>query len=232
MTESVYNGANDPFQNFVVRLVMAISMQKLDTQYAGLADSYYLAAIGYFEDVVRPKDLKTLQCLILVGQYSLLTPTRTAVYYVIGLATKICQQLGFADEKTIALGADDALTLDMRRRVSWSIRTMEYGLSQAMGRPCGFSKTDDDVDVGYFDTAKDINIAKDGIIQGPPDVKKLVAIHFCKMRELQAEIRRVLYKKKANGPRDDGHPWFLEFEGRMNMWLEASPTDPAWCKPW
>ena len=66
MTESVYSGTNDPFQNFVVRLVMAISMQKLDTQYAGLADSYYLAAIGYFEDVVRPKDLKTLQCLILV----------------------------------------------------------------------------------------------------------------------------------------------------------------------
>ncbi|KAJ1333786.1 proline utilization trans-activator [Microdochium nivale] len=232
MTDNVFAGSKDPFQNFVVRLVIAISMQKLDAQYAGLADSYYLAAIGYFEDVVRPKDLKTLQCLVLVGQYSLLTPTRTAVYYVIGLATKICQQLGFADEKTIALGAGDPLTLDMRRRVSWSVRTMEYGLSQSMGRPCGFAKTDDNVDVKYFDVAKDVNITEKGILPGPPDVKKIIAIHFCKMRELQAEIRRVLYSKKPSGPKDDGHPWFREFEERMSRWLEASPTDPVWCKAW
>ncbi|KAI1484452.1 fungal-specific transcription factor domain-containing protein [Biscogniauxia mediterranea] len=230
--DDVYKGSRDSYQNFIVRLAMAISMQKLDTTYAGLADSYYLAAMKYFEDVVRPKDLKTLQCLILVGQYSLLTPTRTAVYYIIGLATRICQQLGLADEKTITLGANDPMTLDMRRRLSWAVTCMEFGLAQSMGRPNGFAKTNDLVDIKFFETVPDANISENGIIPGPPDEKKLVAIHFCKMRVLQAEIRRVLYEKKLPEPRSDRHPWFMQMEAKMDEWLRSSPENPPWCKPW
>ncbi|KAI0165656.1 hypothetical protein GGR57DRAFT_130348 [Xylariaceae sp. FL1272] len=230
--ENVYAGTQDPYQNFVVRLVMAISMQKLDSTYAGLADSYYLAAMQYFEAVVRPKDLKTLQCLILIGQYSLLTPTRTAVYYIVGLATRISQQLGLADEKTIALGVSDPLTLDMRRRLSWIVISFELGLSQAMGRPNGFAKSEDIVDVGWFDTVPDANISESGIVPGPVEEKKLVAIHFYKMRLLQADIRRILYEKKHVEPRHSHHRWFTEMEAKLSQWLEKSPESPAWCKPW
>ncbi|KAI2607242.1 fungal-specific transcription factor domain-containing protein [Hypoxylon fragiforme] len=230
--EDVYAGSQDSYQNFVVRLVIATSMQKLDATYAGLADSYYLAAMEYFEDVVRPKDLKTLQCLVLIGQYSLLTPTRTAVYYIVGLATRICQQLGFADEKTISIGANDPLTLDMRRRLSWIVTSMELGLAYSMGRPNGFAKSDDVSDVKFFENVGDENIHESGIIPGPPNEKKLVAIHFCKMRLLQAEIRRVLYEKKYSEPRDDRHPWFANMEAKMDQWLRESPENPPWCKPW
>ncbi len=65
--DDVYAGSQDPHKNFSVKMVIAISMQKLGTQYSGLADSYYLAAMAYMEDVIRPKDLKTLQCLVLVA---------------------------------------------------------------------------------------------------------------------------------------------------------------------
>ncbi|RYP26451.1 hypothetical protein DL767_008013 [Monosporascus sp. MG133] len=230
--DEVYAGNQEAYQNFLVRLVMATSLQKLDATYAGLADSYYLSAMQYFEDVLRPKDLKTLQCLLLLAQYSLLTPTRTAVYYIVGLATRICQQLGLADEKTIAIGVTDPLTIDVRRRVSWSVTAMEFGLSQIMGRPTGFAKTNDRIDVKFFDTVSDANISESGIVPGPPDEKKLVAIHFCKMRELQAEIRRVLYEKKRTEPEDDRHPWFAMMENKLKLWLSASPESPAWCKPW
>jgi hypothetical protein len=77
-----------PYQHFVCRMVIAISMQKIDTQHAGLADSFYLAALKYLEPVVRPMDLKTLQCFALMAEYSLLTPTRTAIYYVVGIGNQ------------------------------------------------------------------------------------------------------------------------------------------------
>ncbi|KAH9987437.1 fungal-specific transcription factor domain-containing protein [Xylariaceae sp. FL0662B] len=230
--DEVYGGSQDPYQNFVVRLVMATSMQKLDATYAGLADSYYLAGMRYFEDVVRPKDLKTLQCLVLIGQYSLLTPTRTAVYYIVGLATRIAEQLGLTDEKTISIGVNDPLTLDMRRRLSWIVAMMELGLASSMGRPNGLAKSGDIHNVKFFETVSDSNISSNGIIPGPPDAKKLVAIHFCKMRLLQAEIRRVLYEKKQPEPRDDRHPWFSAMEAKMDHWLKESPENPPWCKPW
>ncbi|OAA65541.1 c6 zinc finger domain containing protein [Niveomyces insectorum RCEF 264] len=229
----VFEGSTDPYKNFAVRMVMAISLQKLDTQYAGLADSYYLAAMEYFEDVIRPKDLRTLQCLALISEYSLLTPTRTNVYHIVGLGTRICQQLAIADEKTISSGFQvDPLTLDMRRRLSWILVTMELGLAQTMGRPNGFSKGNDLMDVGFFADVDDEFITENGIQPGPPSEKKRVAIHYCKLHVCQAEIRRVLYEKKRPEPRREDHPWFAQMEEKTQRWLDSAPEQPAWCKPW
>ncbi|CAK7262918.1 hypothetical protein SEPCBS57363_000301 [Sporothrix epigloea] len=229
----VYGGDTDPYKNFVVRMVMAIGLQKLDTQYAGLADSYYLAAMENFEDAIRPKDIRTLQCLVLIGQYSLLTPTRTNVYHIVGLATRICQQLAITDEKTIASGSQvNALQLDLRRRLSWIVATMELGLAHSMGRPNGLSKGNDFIDVGFFADIDDQYIKETGIEPGPISDKKRVAIHFCKMRMCQAEIRRVLYEKKRSEPQHENHPWFAQMETKMQQWLDSAPLQPAWCKSW
>jgi hypothetical protein len=230
--EAVYAGDTDSYKNFVVRIVLAISLQKMESKWAGLADSYYLAAMQYFEDVIRPKDIKTLQCLILIAQYSLLTPTRTAVYYIIGFATRICQQLGLNEEKTIGLGITDPQALDMRRRLVWIATANELGLAHTMGRPSGFAKGNDHIDVKFFDTVDDEYITPDGIKPGRPSEKKMVAIHFCKMRLLQAEIRRTLYESKRPEPSHDSHPWFSEMEQKCEQWLESAPEQPPWSKHW
>ncbi|EFX00234.1 c6 zinc finger domain containing protein [Grosmannia clavigera kw1407] len=234
--EDVFSGTNDPYQNFVVRMVVAISLQKMDTQYAGLADSYYLAAMEHFEDVIRPKDLRTLQCLSLISQYSLLTPTRTNVYHIVGIATRICHQLGIADAESIGRSGGaygmDPQTLDMRRRVTWAIAMMELGLAETMGRPNGFAKGNDRLDIGFFADVDDEYITEAGIQPGPPSPKKRVAIHFCKMHLHQAEIRRTLYEKKRAEPRSESHPWFAQMEKSIRDWCDSCPEEPAWCKPW
>lgn len=232
----MYDGTTDPYKNFVVRMVLAISLRKLELSYAGLADCYYVAAMMNFEDVVRPKDLKTLQCLVLVGSYSLLTPTRNVVYHVIGLATRICQQLGLADEKTISagysMGLVDALQMDLRRRLIWIITGMELGLAQTMGRPNGFAKADDFIDVQFFEPVDDEHITEEGIQPGPPSQRKLAAIHHCKMRLREAEIRRLMYEKKRPEPRDASSPVFLEVERKIKEWADTAPEEPSWCKSW
>jgi len=234
--EDVYAGSDDPYKNYVVRMVIAISLHKLDPQYAGLADSYYLAAMQLFEEVVRPRDLKALQCLILVAQYSILAPTRMAIYFVIGLATRICQATGLCFEKTITTaynqGLESPLVLDMRRRLSWIVTSMEFGLSHTMGRPNAFAQSHDEVDLGFFSTAPDERITDDGILPGPECEKKVVAIYLLKMRMVQAEIRRVLYESVDRGPLNDSDPWFASMEKKIQEWHDGAPTDPAWCKPW
>lgn len=234
--QEVYDGDTDPYKNFVLRMVLAISMQKLDMQYAGLADSYYLAAMGYIEDVIRAKDIKTLQCLVLIAQYSMLTPTRTAIYYIVGLATRLCQQLGLAEEKTItqgvSIGLVDPLQLDMRRRLAWIVLSMELGLAQSMGRPNAFAIGRDHLDIQFFQTVDDEYITADGILPGPMSDKKRLAIHFFRMRLLQAEIRRTLYLRKRNEPKNEEHPWYAQMLQKLGDWLEASPEKPAWSKTW
>lgn len=217
-------------------MVIAISLHKLEPQYAGLADSYYLAAMQLFEEVIRPRDLKSLQCLVLIAQYSLLTPARMAVYFVVGLAARISKATGLCFENTISTaynqGLESALTLDLRRRLSWVIMSLEFGLSQIMGRPNAFAQSHDEVDVGFFSALDDENITEEGLLPGPESEKKVVAIYAAKMRVLQAEINRTLYETHRHGPSDDSHPWFASMEQKIQSWLDASPDKPSWCKPW
>lgn len=226
--EDVYNGSTDPFQNFALRMVIAISLQKMDTQYAGLADSYYLAALKFLEAAVRPMDMKTLQCFGLIAGYSLLTPTRTGIYYLIGIAVRLCESLGYNEERTIVLGKGgkmaDALEVDMRRRVFWSILVMEFGLAHSLGRPSTLATGKDHIDVKFFELVDDEYITREGILPAPQSsLKKWISIHFFKMRLLQLEIRRKLYQRKRSDPKNDQDPWFFEMEQKLIAWRDTSP---------
>lgn len=230
--EIVYAGKGDAYQNFILRMVVAVSLQKMDKQYAGLADSYYLAALKYMEPVVRPMDLRTLQCFAMIAEYSLLTPTRTAIYYVMGLAVRLAQALGIHEEKTITRGKNgeraDYLEIDMRRRLFWCIFVMECGLSHALGRPAILATGREHLDVGFFETCEDQYITREGILPGAPrlpTLKKWICIHFFKMRLLQLEIRRKLYQKKRPRPANDQDPWFLQMRAKLEAWRDVSPNN-------
>ena len=225
-----YGDSASPYQHFVCRMVLAISLQKMDTQYAGLADSYYLAALKYFESVVQPMDLRTLQCFALMAEYSLLTPTRTAIYYVVGIAVRLAQALGYNEEKTITRGRADGkanfLEIDMRRRLFWCIFVMECGLAHSLGRPAILATSHEHIDVGWFETCDDQYIKPEGIdpVAPRPTLKKWVAIHFFKMRLLQLEIRRTLYQRKRPEPKDDSDPWFHRMDAKLCAWRDAAPN--------
>lgn len=88
--DDIYNGSTDPVKLFQLKNVLAISMQKLSPEYSSLADSYYLACFEHLEEILEPMDMTTLQCLALMAQYSLLTPTRTAVGRLQFLHHSIC----------------------------------------------------------------------------------------------------------------------------------------------
>jgi len=228
--EAVYNGSSDAYQNFALRMVIAISLQRMDTQYAGLADSYYLAALRYLEPAVKPMNLKTLQCFALIAGYSLLTPTRTAVYYVIGLAVRLTQALGLNEEKTIVRGAHgrqaDPLEMDMRRRCFWIVLVMELGLAHSLGRPSILATSQEHIDVRWFETYEDEDITRDGVRHGSQkSLKKWIAIHFFKMRLHQLEIRRKLYQTKRDTPKDDQDPWFKDMEKKLVAWRDQSPDE-------
>ncbi|KKK16215.1 hypothetical protein P175DRAFT_0444367 [Aspergillus ochraceoroseus IBT 24754] len=226
--EEVFNGSNDPCQNFQLRMVIAISMQKMSQSFAGLADSYYLAALPYLEASLNRMDLKSLQCLVMIGQYSLLTPTRTAAYWVVGMAVKLCQELGLTEEATISQSRDgkplDPLEIDMRRRLFWIVTSMEFGLSHSLGRPSCYSVNHDHINVKFFEPVDDKHVTREGI---HPDAKlilpKCIAIHFFKMRLLQLEIRRTLYLNKRETPLDDQDPWFAHMLDKLNYWVSSCP---------
>ncbi|EPS36154.1 hypothetical protein H072_10342 [Dactylellina haptotyla CBS 200.50] len=225
--DEVYAGSNDPHKNFMIKMVLAISMQKIGSQYSGLADGFYLSALTHLEAVVGAMNLSTLQCFCLMGQYSLLTPTRTGIYHIIGLATRLCIDLGLNQESTITKDIFgnplDPLTVDMRRRLFWVTSSMESGLSHILGRPSGFCTGDTFTDVQFFQPYDDSLITKDGILPGPISTKKLVSMHFFRMRRIQSEIRLGIYQNLKATPKDDQDPWFKQMRSKLDEWVESSP---------
>jgi hypothetical protein len=228
LVNDVYQGSTDDYKNFMLRIVIALSMHKLDTKFAGLADSYYLAALPFLENAIRPMNLGTLQCFALIAEYSMTTPTRTAAYWVVGLATKLLQDLGMTDEATIGLSKNgqplDAIETDIRRRVFWVTATMELGLAHSLGRPSAFAFSHDHPDVNPFLAVDDQYITTQGVVPGcPVSLTKQVAIHFMKMRYLQLEIRRILYLRKRKTPTSDSDPWFVQMIGKIHDWMANYP---------
>lgn len=201
----VFDGSDDPVKNFQLRMVIAITMQKLSAQYAGLADSYYLAALPFFEQSLRRMSLGTLQCLILIGQYSLITPTRSAAYWVIGCAIKLAQGLRILEEATINKSPTgeilNCLEIDMRQRVAWIIICNEFGLAHSLGRPSSICISHNHLDLRFMELVDDQYITLQGILpESKPVLSKCIAIHCFKTYLLQAEIRRTLYPKKKRDP--------------------------------
>lgn len=226
---SVYAGSVDNYENFVTKMVIAIALQRGHNRLAGLGDSYYLAAMQHFEAVVRPMDLKTLQCFVLIGEYSLLTPTRTAAFYVVGLAVRLAQSLGITQERTLTVNADGSpatpFDIDMRRRIFWAVVTMDYGLAHSLGRPAMMATAQDYIDVQYFEPIDDHDMTPHGFLPGSFSTRKWISIHFYKMRMLQLEIRRTLYQKKRETPKSDDDPWFQQMKAKMDQWRDASPNN-------
>ncbi|OQE43747.1 hypothetical protein PENCOP_c003G07323 [Penicillium coprophilum] len=228
--EEVFNGSTDPCKNFQLRMVIAISMQKMSTEYAGLADSYYLAALPYLEPTLKRLDLGALQCLVLIASYSMVTPTRTAAYWVVGTAAKLCQDLGLTEEATVTKSRCgkplNPLEIDMRRRLFWIVSSMEFGLSHSLGRCSSYCVSHDHINVKFFELVDDRYITAEGITPGAkPVLAKCIAVHFFKMRLLQLEPRRVLYSNRRESPLDDQDPWFSQMLAKIDHWMATTPKN-------
>ncbi|KGO37864.1 Transcription factor, fungi [Penicillium expansum] len=228
--EEVFDGSADPCKNFQLRMVIAISMQKMSTEYAGLADSYYLAALPYLEPTLKRMDLGALQCLVLIASYSMVTPTRTAAYWVVGTAAKLCQDLGLTEEATVTKSpcgkALNPLEIDMRRRLFWIVSSMEFGLSHSLGRCSSYCVSHDHINVKFFELVDDRYITAEGITPGAkPVLAKCIAVHFFKMRLLQLEPRRMLYSNRRESPVDDQDPWFSQMLAKIDHWMATTPKN-------
>lgn len=76
-----------------------------------------------------------LQAILLLIWYSLLNPEKGSIWYLVGLATRTCVDMGYHNEHNAQIEQLDALEIDMRRRLFWCAYKMDRLLSQSLGRP-------------------------------------------------------------------------------------------------
>lgn len=176
---------------FMTNMVLAISLLSLANnkpRTLRLAEQYYNNAVANLTNIMREKDISSLQCILLFLLYSLKNSTRAPIWYISGLSMRMCIDLGFHSEKTIG-GYTDVDTLasrirsDTKRRLFWVAYSMDRTFSMILGRPFAFK--DGSTDVQH----PSISL---------PENQREQIIHWIHLQQLQSEIVSRLYLVKIS----------------------------------
>ncbi|KAK7430645.1 hypothetical protein QQZ08_002687 [Neonectria magnoliae] len=87
-----------------------------------LAQGFSSNAMADFSRIMQIKSLRTLQCLLLLLLYSALSSSSALTWYISGLCSRMCMDLGLHSERTIAVSGKGESTedeVDAKRRLFW-----------------------------------------------------------------------------------------------------------------
>jgi hypothetical protein len=175
--ESVYNAVDDPdtsdpdpFHVFLLHMALAIGMAqayKLDWNGIWNAEIFYHRASAHLADALARGGITSLQALLLICQYRVGTPsndTTASVWRLIGIAVRICFELGMHRASTYTLpkstgqgSMQDSVMqtrreeIEVKRRCFWSVVAMDRIASLVLGRPLAIQLDDVDVDLPQVD---------------------------------------------------------------------------------
>lgn len=211
---------------YFLSMVFAISCSVHHLQYhSNISNSFKIAANRYFETTSSSEDkLESLQSILLLTLYSLMRPTVPGVWYVLGLALRVCVDLGLHKETSIQnSNSIDYFTQDKRRRLFWCTYALDRQICFYLGRPVGIPE--ESIGTPFPSALDDSLIDNNNNSKNPPLLKndsptyKSVSLAFIEMRRIQGEVQKVLYED-SDIPRNfpDLLEWKLNIIEKLKNW--------------
>ncbi|KAI7390472.1 hypothetical protein KC336_g16942 [Hortaea werneckii] len=138
----------DPFDHWIVRMVLAIASVSMSGQ---RGDQHYLEGIGHVcaalshaEGVLNPGSISSVQALVMLTEYAMLDPHHFDSWSLIGAASRAMVDLGLHTDPPKGTPMTKG-KLDLRRRVFWCVYVLDRSTSLVQTR--AFSFNDDSVRV-------------------------------------------------------------------------------------
>lgn len=227
-----------PYEVYVISMIMAISLttaaRTQHTRASSIASGLFKHAVRQVPTVLT-NDLRGLQALLLLLQYSFLDPGAANIWLLSGFSSQACIDLGLHQE----LPASSALTVlarDMRRRIFWCAYEMEVAVCAALLRPTILLRRH--VEVAFPTEIEDGAISDRGIDPiGRPT--KFTSHRIWRFRQIESEIVSILFQNEdfpGDGPPLDA--WMARMEKDINDWdaevhhSAASNSDPSMNSQW
>jgi hypothetical protein len=214
---------------FVVMMVLALSTMASSRfvdppdELRACSEAFHAEALKHLDAVFESQSYVGLQAILLLVWYSLLNPDKGSIWFLVGLATRTCVDLGFHNEHNSQTESLDNLEIDMRRRLFWITYKMDRLLSQSLGRPPSIPDGFIHVPMSALQHDVDIVQGQFGSLTGDPCAYKALFVHTIKLRQLQSEILNNTYG--VNGQPAPRPEWFDEMFEKLKSWLASAP-DP------
>ncbi|KAG9252514.1 fungal-specific transcription factor domain-containing protein [Emericellopsis atlantica] len=203
----------DLWTKFMLNMVFSISLNGLsqeNEQCLELSKAFSVTAISDLSFLMQMKNALTMQCLLLLLLASILNIPSTPIWYLSGLCMRMCVDLGYHTERTIAISGSGSATddeIDTKRRLFWVSFGFDRTLSILLGRP--FTFDDERIDVKL--PRGDLSSRRHNQI-----------LHWLHLQRLQSEIVRYSHQSQARGAQGregaELTEWTKSLDRRLSEW--------------
>ncbi|KAK9351330.1 fungal-specific transcription factor domain-containing protein [Lipomyces doorenjongii] len=154
----------------------------------GLRDKqrgYFALATHSAQKALMKDNIRALRTLLLLAVYSFYDPEGASAWLAIGTALRIAIALGFHRQSSAA--NLNLINQEIRKRVFWTIYSLDRILSTILGRP--ITLHDRDIDIAhYLDLGNDPEMTGDMSNGNPFHSDVSIALHMVKLRQLTTRI--------------------------------------------
>ncbi|KAF5625592.1 purine utilization positive regulator [Fusarium sp. NRRL 52700] len=217
-------GSSEVWTRFMLNMVLAISLMFMSNDHnesTTLSKGFTANAMADISLIMQTKNVKSVQCLLLLLLLSILDSSSAPVWYISGLCMRMCIDLGYHSETTIAISSTDSNTevermseTDTKRRLFWVTYSFDRTLNILLGRPFTFD-----------DFTVDIHLPRHSLVPS----KRPQILHWLELQQLESEIVHKLHAARRDdiapgGEDTDLTQWTKEMAQRLKGWNSVALT--------
>lgn len=187
---------------------------------------HYHYALSFFYGLLNNTGLEDLQAIGLILQHLRAFPKPGGSWILSRIAINLCFELGLhrsAKKWSYSGSVTNFIEVELRKRVFWSILSLEVSLSARLGRPMCIRETDYDVELP--ERLDDEYITETGFLkkdEGIEDCVFDVAIEMFKFTSLYIEMHGTLYAP-ARPSREKYVALVEDLEAKLLKWRDNAP---------
>ncbi|KAI0200455.1 fungal-specific transcription factor domain-containing protein [Astrocystis sublimbata] len=182
------------FKLYMVYAIGAMLIQLTERNTTTPPENYYMTALQHLFTAKESKTTQNVEAMLLLVLYHVRSSSY-GIWYMIGLAMRTCIDLGLHTKRHE--GNLDPYTIQMHRRLFWSVYSLERTIAICLGRPLSIPDRQIDVELPLDPEDE----AWDGVPptrQGQNPSRKRsplsMAIWLFKMRRIESRIQFSIYR--------------------------------------
>ncbi|KAI1773936.1 fungal-specific transcription factor domain-containing protein [Hypoxylon cercidicola] len=226
------DGLTDEYERSILHLIYAVSGRWLES--AGemghfFSDQHYELAFDELDSVLRLRDSRTVNYLLLMALYCTRAPRDPGAWTYIGAAMKLCIELGLHRR---SWRQQPSVEGEMNKRRFWTAYFLDRDISIALGRPPSISDRDIDAELPLDinedtideEIIRQASMHVSNIPVNPPNTLTSF-IHRTRLKQIESEIQHDVYR--VDRPNDASDATINSFLDRLNAWKDAIPYETA-----
>ncbi|KAI1133025.1 fungal-specific transcription factor domain-containing protein [Nemania abortiva] len=180
------------FKLYMVYAIGAMLIQLTERNTATPPENYYMTALQHLFTARESKTTQNVEAMLLLVLYHVRSSSY-GIWYMIGLAMRTCIDLGLHTRRhEVSL---DRYTIQMRRRLFWSVYSLERTIAICLGRPLSIPDRQIDVDLPLDPEDEVWDETTPAQMVSPARRRSLsLAIWLFKMRRIESRIQFSIYR--------------------------------------